>query len=520
MLEEKNINLILKQDDYEQDKPLLTMAVLVNQTKRLLLLWLVLAIVLGVAVGAMGLMGRRNPYKVRAIVEFAFEGIEDGKDPAGNEFDVTKLKAPAVIESALKEAQISKDDVSIESIRSNITLQGIVPEDAFEQMTAYQDLANSDNSSALKAVEALLDISYCPTQYIVTLNLTDTNLDKEQGVLVLDAILSAYKQYFYETYGYNQALGSAVMALDYNDYDYERAIEVLDTSLESAERYVSGLVTEDKSSFRSTETGYTFEDLLSALRTLRDEDLDWLSSYITVNNVTKDKTMLLTNYQYRIENLQRQKTEAETNLASIEASIAAYQKDTVLVTGSENMSDLEMSQASEQYDNMIERKLDTQETISNCIKNINYYESRVNTLKTTSSQTTEAQKKLLDEELAKLHTKITTLLEKINTTADEYYQNVAFANAYSVIVPAALTTNTESNNTMNDLLIVEAVLFVLVAMVVLVLALMAQYRLNHAVPEKTAEAVAATDAVTETKKAEPETTEPAKQAPAKQGKGK
>ncbi len=483
MLDEKNINLVLK-DEAADEKPLLTLRGLAQQTKRLFVLWLVCSLVVALIAGGFSYLSAKQITKVNAAVEFTFSGIEDGKDPAGNEFDVaTQMKSPVVLKNALDAMGISLEDVSIDDLRGAIKLQGIVPEDAMDELTAYKSVFDVGNTNALSAVQSMLNVTYHPSRYIITFLPSEAGLSAADGVGMLDAILTAYKQYFYETYGYNKALGTAVLAIDYHDYDYERAIDVFDTSLESAQRYVNTLANEDTTGFRSVNTGYTFTDLANALGTLRNEDLDWIASYVTINNVTKDKETLLTYYAYRIENLTLAKTEAESNLVSIQESINSYEKDSVVVVGGDQYGkDLNLSQSSEQYDKMINRKLAAQETISECTKNIAYYEQRVAELRMSTSSATGSQMKELDAQMDKLYAKITTLLETVDATADEFYENVAFQNAYSVVVPPVSSTSGAVRDIISKILVPEVALFVVFAIIVVVRAFVAQYRLNNPMP--------------------------------------
>jgi hypothetical protein len=329
----------------------------------------------------------------------------------------------------------------------------------------------------------MLDVSVYPTRFIITLDLKNAKINKDDGARVLDAILDSYKRYFYETYGYNRALGSAVLAVDYHDYDYERAIDVFDSTLESAQKYVSALANQDSTSFRSTTTGYSFSDLSSAIGTLRSEDLGWISSYVTINNVTKDKELLLINYQYRIDNLKRQRTAAQSNLESVEASIEKYQKDTVMVMAGANSetANLTLSQSSPQYDQMIDRKLATQAEIAECTKDIDYYEGRIESLNQSTGSTSKSQMELLDAELDKLYEKTNNILNLVESTADEFFANVAFANAYSIIVPSSVENDYSLPNIVLIIAIVEIVIFLVFAMIIVVRAFANQYNENNGI---------------------------------------
>jgi hypothetical protein len=419
----------------------------------------------------------------KAMVEFTFDGIERGKDPAGNEFEIQQIKSPSVIEGALDALMYPDDEVDVDSLRNNIKIQSVTPSDAIDKMAAYKSVFDIGNNAAMNAVEEMLDVSVYPTRFIITLDLKAAKISKDDGARVLDAILDSYKRYFYETYGYNRALGSAVLAIDYHDYDYERAIDVFDSTLESAQKYVSALANQDSTSFRSTTTGYSFSDLSSAIGTLRSEDLGWISSYITVNNVTKDKDMLLTFYQYTIDNLKRKRTAAKSNLESVEASIEKYQKDTVMVMAGANSetANLTLSQSSPQYDQMIDRKLATQAEIAECTKEIDYYEGRIESLKSNSGSSTKAQMETLDAQLDSLYQKTNNILELVETTADEFYENVAFTNAYSIIVPSTVENDYSLPNIVVIIAVVEILIFLIFAMVILARAFTNQYNLNNGI---------------------------------------
>ncbi len=482
MSEEKNINLVLKNTE-DNDEPILTLAGIIREIKRIFVLWVVVAIVAAFITGGIGFLLGSSAATAQAMVEFTFEGIEVGKDPAGNEFDVSKIKAPIVIENALDELQLPDDEVTVDSIRDNIKINSITPTDAIDKMAAYNSVLEIGNNSALNAVQEMLDVSVYPTRFIITLDLKAANIDKEDGTIVLDAILDSYKKYFYETYGYNKALGSAVLAIDYHDYDYERAIEVFDSTLESAQKYVSNLSKQDSTAFRSIATGYSFSDLSSAIGTLRTEDLGWINSYVTINNVTKDRELLLINYQYRIDNLKRQRTAAKTNLESVENSIKEYQKDTVMVMAGANSdtSNLTLSQSSPQYDNMINRKLDCQAEIAECTKDIDYYEERIKSLNDSSGKTSQAQMEILDAELDALYAKTNDILKLVEDTATEFYENVAFANAYSIIVPSSVESDYSVPNLIIMIAAVEVVVFILFALAAACRALMNQYYINNGI---------------------------------------
>lgn len=478
-MEEKNVKLVLKQELPDRD-PIFTLKGLLAQAKRYLLCWLVVAIVSALAVTCVAGVLQHSQNIAKTLVEFTFDGIDSGKDPAGNSFDVAaQMKSPVVIERALENAGLG-DDLTVDAIRNAITVKGHIPSTEYDKMTAYQSIFDSGNVS-ISSVETMINTSYFPTRYTLELNGSEAGLDADQSVVVLDALVGAYKEYFFEKYGYNRALGVSVAAVDYDDYDYERSVEILDTAISTARRYLSTLSAEDATGYRSSTTGYTFSDLSAALATIQSEDLDWLNSYIVINCVTKDKNALITNYEYRVDNLKRKKTAAEEVLAGINDSIATYEKDTILVTTDSNGDSMTLSQSSQAYDDMIAQRITKQEEIAGFTSSIAYYESRILTLKSSAVSVSAAGKKYVEEELTRIYDKLTGLLDQVELTADEYYSNVAFANVFSVLVPANTSTISQISNLIDAVMIPVLLLEFLIFAAYIVLVAWKAYVAQHSV---------------------------------------
>ncbi|MGN1481874.1 lipopolysaccharide biosynthesis protein [Porcipelethomonas sp.] len=459
---EKNISVVLKQQEDSSDEATLSLSTIFRQLRKYLLIWIVLAVVAGMLTVSSVLLFNNNVSvsEITALVSFNYSGIESGLAPDGGKFDVNKIKSPNVIESALIELD---EPVSMsENIRRNISIKGIIPDEAMDKISLYQSVYSKGGNAALDAVNALLEIGYYPSYYVINFNYSDAGIDLDDGKKILDEILESYQEYFFRTYGYNESLGNSVVAVDYKDYDYPEAIDVFNTTLDSLTQYVQKLESNDTTNFRSNNTGYSFSDLLSTIDTVKSADLDSLSSYITINNITNDKEMLLTYYQYRIEELERNQNVAEAKLESITNSINEYEKDTLLVfgNGTEN-SETSYQQASEKYDELINQKIEVQDNVSRCRQRIEYYNDRLDALKNNTSSTS-ANIENVEERLSNLYDKIQNLIDITNETVDEYYETVTFAHAYNILVPATGDVPQISiGNIAMPLIIIEGVLFVI-----------------------------------------------------------
>ena len=481
MSEEKNISLILKQPEDESETVTISFGSIFRQMKRYLLVWIVLAAVLAMLTTSFVFLfsGRIVTSSITALVSFNYSGIESGKAPDGSTFDVNKIKSPNVIENALDD--VGESSSLSENIRSNISIKGIIPDDALDKISLYQSVYSQGGSAALDAVNSLLAIGYYPSYYVINFDYATAGITIDDGKKILDRILENYQDYFFRTYGYNEALGSSVVAVDYKDYDYPEAVDVFNSTLDSLEQYVQKLSNDDTTNFRSNETGYTFSDLLTTIDTVKSADLDALSSYITINNITNDKEMLLTYYQYRIEEMERERKVSQSELDSVTNSINEYEKDTLLVFGNGNGAEngeTTYQQASEKYDELINQKIEIQDSVSRCSQRIEYYKDRISAMNENSG-TVKVDSEEVEKELSSLYDKIKDLIDVTNKTADEYYETVTFANAYNILVPATGNApQVTAGGLAMPILIIEAVLFVVYLGVSFIRAIVLDNRAN------------------------------------------
>lgn len=480
--EERNVNIMIKNQEEEDKELVISFSTLLKKLRKYLLIWIVAAVVfIGAAFGYAGITTHVNKAALHALVGFSYDGVEKGLDPAGKTFDPYSIKNPAVIEDALSSLGMGMEE--LENIRQGITIQGVKPKDAINRLTVYQDVL--DKSGSVSAAEKILETTYFPTQYHVYFNYSNTSFSDDDAVTVFNAILNQYNSYFYEVYGYNESLGNAVNIINYDDYDYTEAIDLFDSSISILKNYVKRLANEDQTRFRSSDTGYTFSDLYQAINTVETIDLDKISSYIAVNNLTKDKDSALAYYEYRIKSLTRMKSQYEEEIKSYESSIEKYEKDQIIVFGAgTDDTSTQSTLASAQYDKMIDEKNQLVVSLAETKQSINFYKERQEALKSGGAGSTSKAEKV-EEDLAVLNEKVSNIINLVADTAEDYYKNVTFKNAYSVLVPA---TNTSSDkiervieNAKMPLVILEALALIVYFAAALIEAFVADSRKRKAV---------------------------------------
>ena len=401
--------------------------------------------------------------ELTALVSFTYNGIEKGLDPSGKSFDVNSIKNPNVIEKSL--INLGMDVEYLDTIRKNIRFEGIIPQDAIDRITAYKNVYETANSGNLQAAQAMLDVTYYPTTYKVYFNYGDTGISRADSVQVLNTILESYRDYFYEVYGFNQSLGTSVPAVDYTTYDYAEQVDIFGDTLTTVEKYLKNLANDDTTLFRSTQTGYTFNDLYRAAQTIDSVDRDRIASLISVNNITKDKNESIAYYNFRIDNLTRTKNSLQERLATIEDSIEKYEKDTILIFGNgTDGNDTSYSQASEEYDRLINQRVSTSTDLAETKQKIEYYKARKVALQSNKTGSKEMVAKV-EKQLAELGDKVVDLVQKTELTAQEYYENVEYKNAYNILVPAVASVGSTISSVIDAAMIPVVALEALVFLV-------------------------------------------------------
>lgn len=455
-----------------------------RQLKKYFLPWVLVAVIFaGLVFGGSMVVSSSKASPLTAMVGFTFDGIENGLDPNGNEFNANSLKSPAIIEETLSD--LNMDVKKTDAIRNNITVSGVVPEDAIDKLTAYESVFSNTNS--IEAAQKIMDVSYFPTQFEVQFSYGASGMSRSQAADFLNTMLNNYKIYFMQTYGYNQAFGDALTAVDYTGYDYPQALDILSSSLDSLKKYISSLSSNDNTRFRSTKTGYTFSDLSEATATLQSVDYSSLYSYIMGKNVTKDKDSLATYYQYRIDSLNRSLNSAKERLSTITDSINNYKKDSMVVMagGSADNTGTVLTQPSTAYDDLITQRTDAQSNVSSLQQQISDYQTRLDKLQNTPLGSKKEEEKV-ETDMKNVCDKMNQLINDVNETADDYFETASYTNAYNILVPASGSVSSSVSNAisnmMRPMLIVEALLFVAYLVFAVVRAFMVSYRREKLVP--------------------------------------
>lgn len=440
-----------KLPDKKKTSSILSMKAVCRNLRKFFLPWLIVSAVVAVLVFGINSISNLTNRVISVTVNFSFDGVESGHDPLGNTFHVDEVVDKSAVEEAVKELEIENAD--IQEICSSISIRGNIPNDVINRIINHTSIYGT---SQVNSIQKIQDTTYYPTQYIITMDCYKLDMKFKDCVALLNNVTEKYKNTFAEKYGYKESLANAVTSFDYNDYDYIDSIDVLDSSLESLESYINELASKDSTRFRSEQTGYTFSDLVKSIETIRTEDLEIISSYITLYNMTKDKENLITNYEYRIEEYERQKKINEEKLDSIAKILEVYEKNSILIfSNATSGTDAALNQSSDTYDNLIEQQVLTETEISKCQQEIDKYNKRIKNL---NADAKKGSVETLEKEFEDISNKVNTFLETVRITVNEYYNDIAFKNAYEILTPATSSTLSIILTSVKEMLFVCAAL--------------------------------------------------------------
>ena len=453
MDDEKNVRLrIVHENEQQDDEISIDFVSIWRYLKRYLAIWLCLAVGLGSISGALALFARNPQVTGTAKALIATASVD---------YDTQKIKSPEVIEDALNAMGI--DTLELEKVRDAITINGVIPESAYEKMSMYYGLT-SDSSVALTAIESLFDTSYTISRYIVSFNYAKAGLNRADGVLFLNTLLDAYQDYCFSTYNSNAALQNPLEAIDYREYDYAEAVNVFSNTLDNISSYLSQFSNKRMgSSYRSATTGFTFSDLSKIASSLKEIDLDRAASYIVIHSVSENSAdVQVSHYEWMIENLEQERAVQRTRLASLMDSINSYEKDSIIIFSGQNGASMAQNpdEINANYDAMIQEEMDTQSRIASYNRSISYYESVIEGFRQTDADASALDDiEIVKGYLEKLYQDLTELAKNVSLTANEYYETVSFADQIPVLVPATFD-NEPPTMLIKAIIAMEAALFV------------------------------------------------------------
>lgn len=226
-----------------------------------------------------------NTYVASEVIHYNDPLTEQGYTPTGAKLDVNEIKSSAVVSKVVNRLELT-GIYSVDSLISRISITPIPDEDKLAQKEAK--------------LEDGEEYIYEPSTYIVSFTATNSE-GPEFARTILDEILDIYFAEYSQKYVNVAPAANVIANIENGNYDYIEMIELIDAGINETLNTLYLRMAQNPY-YRGTKTGVSFSDLADEFNYLRQVTLAGLFSDIYNYQVTKNKTLLISDYMTKIDN--------------------------------------------------------------------------------------------------------------------------------------------------------------------------------------------------------------------------
>lgn len=226
-----------------------------------------------------------NTYVASEVIHYNDPLTEQGYTPTGAKLDVNEIKSSAVVSKVVNRLELT-GIYSVDSLISRISITPIPDEDKLAQKEAK--------------LEDGEEYIYEPSTYIVSFTATNGE-GPEFARTILDEILDIYFAEYSQKYVNVAPAANVIANIENGNYDYIEMIELIDAGINETLNTLYLRMAQNPY-YRGTKTGVSFSDLADEFNYLRQVTLAGLFSDIYNYQVTKNKTLLISDYMTKIDN--------------------------------------------------------------------------------------------------------------------------------------------------------------------------------------------------------------------------
>ena len=250
-------------------------------------------------------------YTASAVIQYTNEGASEGMAPDGTEINTSDIYSVQVMTEVFENMGLSYGTYNLDDFRSRVSVDEIVT----EEMQIVQEARNSTGEV----------VDLFPTQYTVsfTANASDSDRPVEFARQVLDNILDVYLSNYGEEHVASSVAYNAVSEIDQTNYDYLEIIEIIEGAIGDTLSKIEAQMTLDPN-FRAAANGYSFQDLYRKFSLLSSVEVSEVYAYILNNQVTKDREVLLSKYENRIQDFYLYNEAAQSDIDGVREIIDTY----------------------------------------------------------------------------------------------------------------------------------------------------------------------------------------------------
>ena len=250
-----------------------------------------------------------NTYIASEVIHYNDGQAEKGLAPTGDKLDVNEIKSSAVMSKVVDRMGLT-GIYSVDSLISRINITPIEDKDKVAQKDAK--------------LEEGEEYIYEPSTFIVSFAATSGE-GADFARTVLDEILDVYFEQFSQKYVNVAPANNTIESLNKHDYDFIEMMELIDTSIDTTLSTLYQRMEQDNY-YRATETGVSFAELVDDFNYLRQVKVSSIFSKIYKYQITKNKSVLVSDYTTRIDNNNISNEKDESIVEDVVTVIDAYVK--------------------------------------------------------------------------------------------------------------------------------------------------------------------------------------------------
>ena len=410
----------LETQNYIEDEgiSLIDLFLIVWRKKFLIAFLSFLGLVLG---GAVAFVMNGNNETLATIVEYQWDGINEGEYPNGARFEASNAFTVTVYLNAIEAAGV---ELTSNEVREQLTIRPIVP--------------NNILNAIQQAIENGEELTYFPTAFKYSLNAGQLGINEAQARTLLNALIDGFREDFEAKY-IQQAVVLNYALTNLDTYDYSEVARIYGTQLELIESAIEQVLPE-ANTFVSTELGLSFNDVLVELDLVRTVDLNNMNALINTFLLTKNIDRAITRLEYNNEIKELELAKETQVLTNLQAAITSYpgSEQTIVIPGLDGTIE-----TTTYLEVLYTQLLESQRTIAELEQDIAFNESRI--VLYEAQRDNNGNSPAAQEALAELTEENTGLLDTTNTIINTLVTNTnTLLEEYNLIVVRNIATNLTS----------------------------------------------------------------------------
>ncbi len=252
-------------------------------------------------------LNNSNTFVASEVIHYNDPAAETGVTPTGSKLDVNEIKSSAVMSKVVDRMALT-GTYSVDSLISRVSITPLPDEDKLMQKEAK--------------LEEGEEYIYEPSTYIVSFTAT-SNEGSEFARMILDEMLDVYFSQYSQKYVNVAPAKNVIENIESENYDYIEMVELIESSIDETLETLY-LRMNQNPYYRATSTGVSFSDLADEFNYLRNTKLSALFSKIYKYQITKNKSVLVSDYKTRIDNNDILSAKEESIIADVVSVIDAY----------------------------------------------------------------------------------------------------------------------------------------------------------------------------------------------------